>query len=135
MDFTIYEDDVEKILRVAISTAQNLGPGPDTLAALNVLRVILTEASEKAEGHIRSLIGICTTNISGQSTSAGADVVAQCGKLALDILGGLPKLFESRHLLSYAAQVDRQLSVACGHRVRDVRSSARKARGAWAEVK
>lgn len=138
-NFSIYEDDTDKILRVAIATAQGLGPGPDTLAALTVLKTILAESSEKAEGHIRSLINICTASLSGSSSreamQPSAETVAQCGKLSLEILAGLPKLFEARHLLSYAPQVDRQLSIACGHRVRDVRSAARTARMAWAEVK
>lgn len=146
--FSIYEEDIGQILRVAISTSQTLGTGPDTLAALTVIKSILAESPEKVEDHIRSLITICTSSFSSTTTHtppewlpAGAQsaqvspaVLAQSGKLSLEILAGLPRLFESRHLLSYVGDVDRQLSIACGHRVREVRMSARTARTAWSEV-
>ncbi|CEJ90159.1 hypothetical protein VHEMI05960 [[Torrubiella] hemipterigena] len=146
--FSIYEEDIDQILRVAISTSQTLGTGPDTLAALTVIKSILAESPDKVQDHIRSLITICTSSFSttathtspewlpatAQSARASPAVVAQSGKLALEILAGLPRLFESRHLLSYVGDVDRQLSIACGHRVREVRMSARTARTAWSEV-
>lgn len=146
--YSIYEEDIDQILRVAISTSQTLGTGPDTLAALTVIKSILAESSEKVQDHIRSLITICTSSFSttathtspewlpaaAQAARASPAVVAQSGKLALEILAGLPRLFESRHLLSYVGDVDRQLSIACGHGVREVRMSARTARTAWSEV-
>lgn len=138
MSFSVYEDDADKVLRVAISVAQTSGLGLDTLAALEVIKTILTEASEKAQDHVRSIINICTTCVSsrtGVAEGADADSVARCGKLALQILGGLPRLVESRFLLAHVPQVERQLATACGHRVRDVRASARAARVAWSEVK
>lgn len=152
MSFSIYEEDVDLILRVAITTAQTLGVSQESLAALTVIKSVLAEAPEKAQGHIRSLINICTST-SGTATasikqtsrpdwlptealpqSANAEVAAHLGKISLDILAGLPRLYESRHLLSYTGQVDRQLSIACGHKVREIRISARIARTAWSEV-
>lgn len=146
---SIYEEDLDKILRVAIATSQNLGTGLDTLAALTVIKSVLGEAPEKAEDHIRSLITICNNSFASataaqarpewlpasvQSARISPAVSAQAGKLSLEILSGLPRLFESRHLLSFVGDVDRQLSIACGNRSRDVRTAARTARTAWSEV-
>ncbi|KAK8915683.1 MMS19 nucleotide excision repair [Metarhizium anisopliae] len=150
LDFSIYEQDADKILRIAIAIAQNLGIGPDGMAALQVIKDILVEASEQAQDHIRSLIKICASIFANRQQSAdrpdwlpaeygdavpSLEVQAGCGKIALEIVGGLPRMFESRHLLAYEPQVQRDLSTACGHRVRELRSTARLARGAWANVK
>ncbi|KAG5952741.1 hypothetical protein E4U53_000011 [Claviceps sorghi] len=151
MSFSIYEADADKVLRIAIATLQNLGPGPDGLAALQVIKDILVEASDKAQDHVRSLVKMCTvifTNETSPSTArpewlpagyggglGSLQVQAGCGKLALEIVGGLPRMFEPRHLLALEPQVQRHLSTACGHRVRELRSTARLARGAWADVK
>lgn len=147
MGFSIYEEDSDKILRISISIAQNIGSGPDTLAALQVLKNILAESPEKGQDHLKSLINICTASFSSTAASRwtrpewlpenyspsanAAEVQASCGKIALEIIGGLPKLYESRHLVFYVPQVERELSVACGHGVRDLRRSARTARSAW----
>ncbi|KAM3449702.1 hypothetical protein MY3296_006679 [Beauveria thailandica] len=150
MPYSIYEDDVEKVLRVAISVAQTAGIGTDTLASLAVLKTVLTEAPEKSQDHIRSIIGICTSTFAVDeepkpkpdwvpqfiaTPTRNPETLARCSKSGLQILGGLPRLVESRYLLAYVPQVGRHLAAACGHRVREVRASARAARVAWAEVK
>ncbi|POR34522.1 DNA repair/transcription protein mms19 [Tolypocladium paradoxum] len=151
MRFSIYEDDSNKIVRIAISVAQTMGTGPDAKAAVEVLKNILVEAPEQAQDHIRSLITVCTSLFSSRAASTQArpewlprdyagstddpEIEAGCGKLALEIVGGLPRMFESRYLLAYAPQVQRELCMACGHRVRDVRRTARLARAAWLDVK
>lgn len=150
LSFSIYEEDADKILRIAIGIAQNIGTGPDGMAALQVIKNILVEASEKAQDHLRSLVKICTGIFTSRGPSSnrpdwlpveyGAgftslEVQAGCGKIALEIVGGLPRMFETRYLLAYEPQVQRDLSTACGHRVRELRSTARYARGAWADVK
>lgn len=151
MNFSIYEEDADKILLVSMSIAQNLGTGPETRAALEVLRSILAEAPEKAQDHIRSLITICINSFSSRNHPAAtrpawlpaeysaaapdAEAEARCGKLALEIMGGLPKIFEARHLVPHVPQLDRELTLACGHRVRDLRRAARTARAAWVELK
>ncbi|PNY29196.1 DNA repair/transcription protein mms19 [Tolypocladium capitatum] len=151
MRFSIYEDDSNKIVRIAISVAQNMGAGPDAKAAVEVLKNILVEAPEQAQDHIRSLITVCIGLFSIRASSTQArpewlpgghagstydpEIEAGCGKLALEIVGGLPRMFESRYLLAYAPQVQRELCIACGHRVRDVRRTARLARAAWSDVK
>lgn len=146
MNFQIYEADADKILRIAIGIAQNVGSGPDVQAALDVLKNILIESSDKGQDHIRSIIKICVASFSSKPSSAqrpewlSADYAssanslesqAGCGKMGLEILGGLPKMFESQDLVPHAPQVQRELTIACGHRVRDLRKTARLARQAW----
>lgn len=150
MNFPIYEADADKILRISLAVAQNIGAGPDAKAALDVLKNILVEAPEKGKDHIRSIIKICTNVFSNKSASTqkpdwlpegyvpatiDAQTQAECGKLALEITGGLPRMFESQHLLPHASQVEGELTLACGHRVRDLRRTARLARAAWTELK
>lgn len=151
MPYAIYEDDADKILRVAISIAQNIRAGPDKQAALAVLKDIFAESPEKGQPHIRSVINICTGTISPDAAAAAAaapewlpadyappedaETKSACGKLALELLGGLPELFETRHLLAYAPMLQKKLMFACGLGVRDLRKTARLARAAWAELK
>ncbi|KAG5965710.1 hypothetical protein E4U58_002743 [Claviceps cyperi] len=152
MSYSIYEAEADKILRISIAVLQNLGAGPDGLAALQVIKDILVEASDKAREHIRSLVKMCTAIFTNKASSLSGvrpewlpadygaglgslEVQASCGRLALEIVGGLPRMFESRHLLAFEPQVQRDLSTACGHRVRELRRMARLARGAWADVK
>ncbi|RBR10030.1 uncharacterized protein FIESC28_09638 [Fusarium coffeatum] len=136
MSFAIYEADADNILRISIAVAQNSGMGPETKAALDVIKNILTEASEKGKGHIRSIIKICSSVFSytPQSTES-VDIEGACGKLALEIVGSLPRTYDSQHLIPHAPQVQRQLTLVCGHRVREVRKTARLARAAWADLK
>jgi DNA repair/transcription protein MET18/MMS19 len=150
LSFSIYEDDAEKILRIAISVAQNLGGGVDAKAALDVLRDIMVEASDQCQPHLRSIITIC---INAFSTGRASDstvpewlpkdyivgvndleVRATGGQVALGIVGGLPQLFEARHLLPHSSQVQKELTLACGNTVRSLRKSARIARAAWASI-
>ncbi|KAJ3523898.1 hypothetical protein NM208_g12272 [Fusarium decemcellulare] len=137
MNFPIYEADADKILRISIAVAQNSGIGPETKAALDVLKNTLVEAPEKGKGHIRSIIKICTGVFSHKSPSTIVDLETEgaCGKLALEIVGGLPRMYESQHLLPHARQVQKELTLVCGHRVREVRKTARLARVAWADLK
>jgi DNA repair/transcription protein MET18/MMS19 len=150
MNFPIYEADADKILRISIAVAQNITTGPDAKAALDVLKNILVDAPERAQGHLRSIIKICIGVFSSKLGSArrpdwlpedyiptDSDPVVEAGrgKLALEIAGALPRMFDSQHLLPHAPQVQRELTLACGHRVRDLRRTARLARAAWAELK
>lgn len=151
MDFSIFEDDATSVIRVCILIAQNTGVGPDTQKALEILRGILPEASEKLKSHLQSLVKICVQSFSGNTREATKradwlpsdyDTLAQdpratasCGKLSLDILGAMPQIFDGSDLSSFAPRVGRELTVACGHQVRDVRKSARLARTAWTNLK
>ncbi|KAM0436000.1 hypothetical protein ACHAPT_002892 [Fusarium lateritium] len=137
MNFPIYEADADKILRISIAVAQNSDIGPETKAALDVLKNTLVEAPEKGKGHLRSIIKICTRVFSHKTSAASVDPETEgaCGKLALEIVGGLPRMYESQHLLPHAPQVQRELTLVCGHGVREVRKTARLARVAWADLK
>ena len=149
MPFSIYEEDAESILRIAIFVAQTIGTGPDVVAALDVLRNILVEASEKSEPHLASLIAICISAFSSNPhiapewlptdyapTSTGdVESQAESCEIALEILGGLPKMFEARHLVPLAPRVERELTFACGNPMRNVRKLARAARAAWKELR
>lgn len=146
MSFAIYEEDSGKIVRIAISIIQGGKASYEAQAALEITRIILAEAPDKVEPHLRSIVDACTSLISTGSRalrspapgdgagSGGIGVVADCGKLALEILGGLPHIFEPRHVLPLAPIVRRELSIACGHPVREARQVARRARTAWEEV-
>lgn len=151
MPFSIWEDDSAEILRASMALSQNLGPGPDTLPALEILKTILAESSDKAQDYIKSLINIALPCFSAKAALAQKrpdwlpsgyvpakihpDIEAECGKLALEVVGALPRLFESRYVVPFVPQVRRELSLACGHPVRDLRRLARIARAAWTEIK
>ncbi|KAH7326357.1 Dos2-interacting transcription regulator of RNA-Pol-II-domain-containing protein [Stachybotrys elegans] len=146
MDFSIFEEDVDEIIRISIMTAQNLGIGPDTEAALEVLKKTLSDASEKAQSHLRSLVNVCIQSFSTRVSSSqrpewvpedyeGGQSSVACGKLALEILGAMPSLFEAPQLLPFAAVVSKELTVGCGYHVRELRKLARLARAAWAGLK
>jgi DNA repair/transcription protein MET18/MMS19 len=151
MDFAIFEDDSTSIIRVCILIAQNTGAGPDTETALKIIRGILPEAPEKLKGHLRSLVKICIQAFSSRARDAykrpdwmpsdyealarDPRAAAACGKLGLDILGAMPQIFDAADVSSFAPQVGRELTVACGHQVRDLRKAARLARTAWASLK
>lgn len=140
MTFSIYEAEAEKVLRISISTAQNLESGPEVLASLDVLQNILLEAPERGQDHIRSIINICigsftTKKTVSQENPTDPAVVAETGKLALEIVGGMPRMFEARRLIPFVSQLERELTLACGHSVRELRRLARLARQAWAPLK
>lgn len=134
MNFPIYEEDSEKVMRIAISTAQSDAAGvADTRAALEVLKNIVVESPDKGESHARSIIDICVGEISPKRASRERD--AETGKIAMEIMVGLPRLFDSRHLLPHQPQVERELALACGNPVRELRKLARVARAAWSDLK
>lgn len=151
MPFSIWEDDCVEILRVSMALSQSLGPGPDTLPALEILKNILAESPDKAQEYAKSLINISLPCFSLKAAAQltrpdwlpsgyvpakmRPEVEAECGKLALEVVGALPRLFESRHVVPFVPQVRRELSLACGHPVRDLRRLARMARAAWTEIK
>lgn len=151
MPFSIWEDDCVEILRVSMALSQSLGPGPDTLPALEILKKVLAESPDKAQEYAKSLINISLPCFSLKAAAQltrpdwlpsgyvpakmRPEVEAECGKLALEVVGALPRLFESRHVVPFVPQVRRELSLACGHPVRDLRRLARMARAAWTEIK
>ncbi|KAL7921065.1 Dos2-interacting transcription regulator of RNA-Pol-II domain-containing protein [Trichoderma austrokoningii] len=150
MPFSIWEDDSVEILRASVVLSQTLGAGSDTLPALQILKTILAESSDTAKDYIKSLIDISLPCFSSKLASEHKlpdwlppsyvpanyrpDTEAECARLALEIVGALPRLFESAYVVPFVPQVRRELSLACGHPVRDVRRLARVARKAWTEI-
>ncbi|RDA93845.1 hypothetical protein CP533_6391 [Ophiocordyceps camponoti-saundersi (nom. inval.)] len=141
MRFPVFEADAGGILRIAISTAQKSGIGPDTRAALQVIDSVLSEAPEAVQPHLGSLIAICTNTFSEETLAKSSrtddeedteEVQTDCVKLALELLCSLTQALEARHLLTHEPALRRQLAAACGHRVRELRKLARCARVAWA---
>lgn len=135
MDFPIYEEDSDKVLRVCISTAQNQDLASGRLASLTVLRNILVDAPAKGEPHLRSIIPICLGRLSAGAAAGVQKEDPESTKVALEILVGLPRLVEAAQLLPQRPQVERELALACGNPVRELRRLARLARLAWAELK
>lgn len=145
MPFAIYEDDAEDILRLAIAVAQRGASGeqvaaaaaPDVRAALHVLKDILIADKEKGKTHLKSIVSICV-DIFSSSPSTPAKTARpnpHSVKLALEIAGGLPNMFDGQHLLPYRSRVDKELALACGNPVRELRKTARLAREAWDRLK
>lgn len=144
MPFAIYEDDAEEIVRIAISVAQRGVTGDQTVptaasdvrAALQVLKDILIADKDQGKTHLKSIVSLCVDIFSSSpSSSAKARPDPHCVKLALEIAGGLPNMFESQHLLQYRPRLDRELALACGNPVRELRRTARLAREAWDRLK
>ncbi|PHH62380.1 hypothetical protein CDD81_7176 [Ophiocordyceps australis] len=92
----------------------------DTLAALDVLRTTMLEMPQAEQDHLRSIVNICITIFSQPQQRGDTRVLSKCATLALEIVGHLPR---------------RGLAFACGHNVREVRSTARMARAAWFDMK
>ncbi|KAH6604323.1 hypothetical protein Trco_007769 [Trichoderma cornu-damae] len=151
MPFSIWEDDCAEILRAAMASQQNLGPGPDALPALEILKIILRESPDKAQGHIKSLIDVSLPCFSSKAAlerkrpnwlppyyacppKMQPDTEVDCGRLALEVVGALPRLFDAKYVVPFVPKVRRELSLACGHPVRDVRRLARAAHVAWTEI-
>jgi DNA repair/transcription protein MET18/MMS19 len=130
MTFSIYETDADKVLKIAILTSQKPASPIEFLAALDVLQNILLESPEKGQDHLHSIINICISSFTSKTDSQPGT-----GKLALEIVGGMPKMFETRRLLQFVPQLERELTLACGHGVRELRKLARLARQAWAPLK
>ncbi|PHH76519.1 hypothetical protein CDD80_1490 [Ophiocordyceps camponoti-rufipedis] len=142
MRFPVYEEDTAAIIRIAISTAQHLGIGPDTRAALEVITCVLGEAPDAVQDHLGSLVSICI-GLSSEKPPTNSQTDEEdddesrvgCAKLSLEMIGRLPQTLESRHLFAHAPAVRRHLASACGHGVRELRRLARVARATWADLK
>ncbi|KOS19034.1 MMS19 nucleotide excision repair protein -like protein [Escovopsis weberi] len=154
LPFSVYEEHAGQILRIAISAAQTLGPGAETLAALQVFKGMLAASPETAQAHLHSLVHVCIACLT-DGTAPGsrararpewmpegylparnrAAVGAGCQKLALEILAALPIIYEPERLLSFGPKVRKELCIACGHSVRELRGKARDGCTAWADVK
>ncbi|KAK0655573.1 Dos2-interacting transcription regulator of RNA-Pol-II-domain-containing protein [Cercophora newfieldiana] len=140
--FSVYEADVEPLLRLLITTLGDRGNvSPQQLvAALEVLVEILANEPDSLKSHLKAVIGgaigVSEESLSQSQASSKKDPnQTSARKLALQALAAIPKKFEERYLLPHALRLQRVLAMACGDPVREVRLVARLARGNWAKVK
>jgi DNA repair/transcription protein MET18/MMS19 len=142
--FTVYQDDLEPLIRLLITALTNrTGLSSEVawtqvVSALEILVAILSNEPDALKGHLREIIGGATKvyqECSQKDTTATQPATRNtCRKLALQVLGAIPTMFEERHVLRFSPPTQRMLAVACGDPVRKVREVARKARANWAKL-
>ncbi|TLS28127.1 hypothetical protein PpBr36_00134 [Pyricularia pennisetigena] len=149
MDFTVYAEDTDRIMRILIiivSSPKNL---VDVEAALQILREILANKPDALKDQLKAVItGAISTVSSGlgqhhEQQATPVDVTARvmnpgssalCRRLSLQLLQELAEKLDEQLLRQYKAQISRVLATACGDPVREVRQSAMSARGSWAKL-
>ena len=145
LDYGVYADDAQDLIRLVLCVLRNLPTGVDVEAGLRVLETVARESPEALEPFLKSVIDVCEAIVSGTEAPdvswmpggyppAGPKVQAKCRDLAVMLLGYLPGRFQHGKLRSAAPRVGRLLAVACGDGVRKVRRSALTAKLAWADV-
>lgn len=145
MDYGVYADDAQDLIRLVLCVLRNLPAGADVEAGLRVLETIARESPEVLEPFLKSIIDACEALVTGSGMpdvsyvpggypTAGPKVQARCRDLAVMLLGHLPGRFEHSKLRPAAPRVGRLLAVACGDGVRRVRRTALTAKVAWADV-
>ncbi|KAK4131841.1 hypothetical protein BT67DRAFT_444257 [Trichocladium antarcticum] len=144
--FAVYQDDLAPLIRLLITALANPAglsapaASAQVVAALQILVEILAHEPDALRSHLREIIGGATAVYrecapSGPSQKGGPTATRSlCRRLALQVLGAVPTVFEERHVLRHAPPTQRMLAVACGDPVRRVREVARRARASWAKV-
>ncbi|KAK4170126.1 MMS19 nucleotide excision repair protein [Cladorrhinum sp. PSN259] len=144
--FTVYQDDLEPLIRLLVTALTNRSNISEEVAqaqvisALEILVEIILNDSEALKGYMKEIIS-GTTKVYQESVhkksltrSVPPGTLALSRKLALQVLGAIPKTFEERYILPFAPPTQRMLAVACGDPGRKVREAARSARANWAKV-
>ncbi|KAF3344767.1 hypothetical protein VdG2_06953 [Verticillium dahliae VDG2] len=149
LDYTVYEEDADDLIRLIICVARNIGAGPDLEAGLTVLLRICSSAPDKVKPFAKSVIRECSAVLEGKGESRTEDWMPagfhqldptgrsskQSRRLAVKLLGALPAYCERGDLLSAASAVRRSLARASGDSVREIRRAALDARAAWDPVR
>ncbi|CRK26929.1 hypothetical protein BN1708_000715 [Verticillium longisporum] len=149
LDYTVYEEDADDLIRLIICVAHNIGAGPDLEAGLTVLLRICSSAPDKVKPFAKSVIRECSAVLEGKGESRTEDWMPagfhqldptgrsskQSRRLAVKLLGALPAYCERGDLLSAASAVRRSLARASGDSVREIRRAALEARAAWDPVR
>ncbi|KAK3990275.1 MMS19 nucleotide excision repair protein [Cladorrhinum sp. PSN332] len=144
--FTVYQDDLEPLIRLLVTALASRGNISEEVAqaqvisALEILVEIILSDSEALRGYVKEIVSGTTKvyqesipkKAFGQQVSPATLITSR--KLALQVLGAIPKTFEERYTLPYAPPTQRMLSMACGDPARKVREAARSARANWAKV-
>lgn len=144
--FTIYQDDLEPLIRLLVTALTSRSKISEEVAqshaisALEILVEIILNDSGALKSYVKEIVS-GTTNVYQESMPKKTlaqpvkpAILTQSRKLALQVLGAIPKTFEERYTLQYAPQTQRMLAMACGDPVRKVREAARSARANWAKV-
>ncbi|KAL8416818.1 hypothetical protein RB596_007097 [Gaeumannomyces avenae] len=148
MDFCVYEEDIETVIRVAIAGVSSLHNYGDIEAALDVLREVLKHSPGTMKGQIKAVVsGAIEALKCGLKQSpglvAGLEIPARfrregsparCRDAILLLLKDLAQSFDEGLLGQYSASMSRVLGDACGDPVREVRQSALAARRSWASI-
>lgn len=145
MDYGVYADDAQDLIRLVLCVLRNLPAGEDVEAGLRVLETVARESPEVLEPFLKSVIDACEAIVAGSEAPdvsyipggyppARFKVQAKCRDLSVMLLGHLPGRFEHGKLRAAAPRVGRLLAVACGDGVRRVRRAALTAKVAWADV-
>ncbi|KAK4230751.1 MMS19 nucleotide excision repair protein [Podospora fimiseda] len=144
--FTVYQDDLEPLVRLLVTALTSRGNVSEetaqaqVISALEILVEIILNDADALKGYVKEIVS-GTTKVYQESVPKKtlAQPVPQATlttsrKLALQVLGAMPKTFEERYTLPYAPPTQRMLVMACGDPARKVREAARSARANWAKV-
>lgn len=146
MDFRVYEQDLDKVVRIAIAGVSSFHNSGDIEAALDVLREILKRSPETMKEQIKAVMSGAIKVLKcdpKQLPSAGSEIPARflregsparCRDVVLLLLKDLAQSFDEGLLGQYSASMSRVLGDACGDPVREVRQSALAARRSWARI-
>ncbi|KAI6365169.1 hypothetical protein MCOR25_005463 [Pyricularia grisea] len=149
MDFTVYAEDTDRIMRILIAGVSSPKNLADVEAALQVLRQILANKPDDLKDQLKAVIsGAISTVSSGLEPPPDQEAVpadsnartvnsgnpALCRRLSLQLLQDLAEKLDEQLLRQYKAQISRVLATACGDPVREVRQSAMSARSSWARL-
>jgi DNA repair/transcription protein MET18/MMS19 len=137
--FSVYEADVEPLVRLLITCLLKMQTVGDIQAALQVLLEVLRNEPLTVRDHLKVVVtGVTRVHrlslTKPDLASASPSSSASCRKLVLGLLAELPDRFEERFLLPFAPQLNRTLATASGDPVREVRRAALLAREKWAKV-
>ncbi|EEY20010.1 conserved hypothetical protein [Verticillium alfalfae VaMs.102] len=69
LDYTVYEEDADDLIRLIICVARNIGAGPDLEASLTVLLRICSCAPDKVKPFAKSVIRECSAVLEGKGES------------------------------------------------------------------
>jgi DNA repair/transcription protein MET18/MMS19 len=159
MEYEIYEEDAEQVIRLVIASYHKVGLCMDTSKGLSSLTAIATNAPDKLVPFLKTVIGVCidilkppaqqefrerlakvapapapVPNMSGILDGWVPDnVLYQCRSEVVLLLQGLTKL-PSRYLVEHAPVVRRALHETSGDDSRELRKTALSARIAWGRV-
>ena len=146
LPFHIYEDDADNVIRIAIPQLTRPAANTDVEAALKILHNILEHKPEILEQRINAVINGSIELLSAAENGKKVDMPRKVPelsyvvnppayrRLALGLVSRLPLKFEERHLLPHARKLQRDLALASGDMVREVRQAALKARVNWAKI-